>query len=394
MTRQAQAAASPSRDWLPAGRTMELSGPGYDPVMEAIATSQYRDALSPNSAGSHNRMRSLSLSLPWRRPKPSTLGHDQDQFRNLPQQVNDLAVEDEAADVHERPRPRGHSHGHGHGHHSSSFKGIFRRASTSLRGMVHRRPSVATEEAIWEDQTQDYGYNRPTTSHLGGNRARQPQPIRHYGSFHGLNLTAEPLSLNQRPTHTSYHTRPGLGTEPPFIPHNTGGAAKAAAAMQNELFARSGLPNGWLYPTITDDNNDDESGVGIAVTVSEAKEAPISRVDFVAMLPTELAIHVLTYLDAAALGKASRVCQQWKKIVSNQHVWRESCLRETTRTFAMSGPIQANTGLGVPRSLPTNDWRQIYKAKNELKNRWLEGKARAVYLNGHTDSIYCLQFDE
>lgn len=368
---------------------MELAGPGYDPVMEAIATSQYRDALTPNNP-SHNRMRSLSLSLPWRRPKPLMPGHDQDQFRNLPQQFNDLAIEDEAADVDQRPRPRGHSHGH----HNSSFKGIFRRASTSLKGMVHRRPSIATEDAIWEEQVQDYGSSRPTTSHLGGIRAKHPQPIRHYGSFHGLNLTAEPLPLSQRPTHTSYHTRPGLGAEPPFIPHNTGGAAKAAAAMQNELFARSGLPNGWLQPTITDDNNDDESGVGIAVTVTEAKEASISRVDFVTALPTELAIHVLTYLDANALAKASRVCQQWEKIVSNQHVWRESCLRETTKTFAMSGPIQANIGLGVPRSLPTNDWRQIYKAKKELESRWLDGKARAVYLNGHTDSIYCLQFDE
>jgi hypothetical protein len=29
-----------------------------------------------------------------------------------------------------------------------------------------------------------------------------------------------------------------------------------------------------------------------------------------------------------------------------------------------------------------------------LNDRWKTGKARAVYLNGHTDSIYCLQFDE
>lgn len=371
--------AAPSRDWLPAGRTMELAGPGYDPVMEAIATSQYRDALSPQPP--INRMRSLSLSLPWRRPKPS---------RNLsvPHHINDLAVEDEAADLHERPRPRGHSYGHGH--HNNGLKGIFRKASVSLKGIVHRRPSAATEDAIWEDQPLDYAPSRPTTSHLGGNRARHPQPIRHYGSFHGLNLTAEPQPI-ERPTHTSYHTRPGLGAEPPFIPYNTGGAAKAAAAMQNELFR--GVPP-LHHPTISDDNNDDESGVGITVTVSEAKEATISKVDFVVSLPTELAIQVLTYLDAAALAKASRVCQRWSKIVSNPHVWRESCLRETTKTFAMSGPILANTGLGVPPSLPNMDWKLIYKAKLELKKRWLEGKARAVYLNGHTDSIYCLQFDE
>ena len=201
--------------------------------------------------------------------------------------------------------------------------------------------------------------------------------------------------MSSRPIHTSHHSsRSRLASEPPVVPRNTGHAAKASAAQQNEFLARAGLQNRWLHNAVSDDNNDDESGVGISVTVPDAWEAQISKVDFVTKLPTELAIHVLGYLNAITLGNASLVCREWKQIVADQHIWRESCLRETTGTYAMSGPVRPNVGLGVPRNHPETDWKQIYRVKRDLEQKWKEGTARPVYLNGHTDSIYCLQFDE
>ena len=313
-----------------------------------------------------------------------------DDLEGLPQQLPEIAVDDET-DYHDQPRPGGLSHGNA-AHHSGSIRDIFRRASMSLRGVVRRRPSVATE-AIFEEQPAPSD-RRPTTSHLGWNQARHHASVRQSRSFYGLDFTSEPAPMAPRPTHTSYNSRPGLAGEPPIIPRNTGAAAKAAAAMQNEFMARSGLQNRWLHPTASEDNNDDESGVGISVTIPGVKEAQISRVDFVTNLPTELAIHILAYLDAAALAKASLVSQRWKQVINNQHIWRESCLREVTGTYAMSGAVQPNTGLGLPRNIPSSDWRQIYRDKKELDQRWKQGKARPVYLNGHTDSIYCLQFDE
>jgi F-box and WD-40 domain protein 1/11 len=210
--------------------------------------------------------------------------------------------------------------------------------------------------------------------------------------------------MPHRPENDSQVPIPGLGDEPPVIPRNTGAAAKAAAAMQNEFFARQGLHNRWLHTPSSEDGNDRESGIGISVTVPDAGtdaadedvagDAFISRIDFVTKLPSELAISVLAYLDAAALAKAVTVSHGWNKIASNQHIWRESCLREMGTTFATSGPVKANSGLGVPKVLPSSDWKQIYRAKQELERRWKAGKAQPVYLNGHSDSIYCLQFDE
>ncbi|PFH55452.1 hypothetical protein XA68_18296 [Ophiocordyceps unilateralis] len=340
---------------------------------------------APISATSHHhhhqRFRSLSMSVPWRRSKPPfTLQH-----------ANDVAIDDsdELAD------------GHGPGS-SASLKGIFRRASLSFKGIVHRR---SAHDAIHDKHASPA---RPTTAHATWSRLRQATSFRHARSVFGLDYPQEPSQPSQRLT-TPNLPIPAMGSEPPIIPINTGAAAKASAAMQNDLFARQSMHNRWLHAPSSEDGNDRESGIGIAVTLprldlDEAaddgqgdvplQDTSISRVDFVSMLPTELAIHVLAFLDIKALNKASGVSRSWNSVVQNQHVWRESCLRETTGSYATGSPIRPGTGLGLPHISPGKDWRSIYRAKHELSRRWKGGKARPIYLNGHMDSIYCLQFDE
>lgn len=120
----------------------------------------------------------------------------------------------------------------------------------------------------------------------------------------------------------------------------------------------------------------------------------ISRIDFIDRLPAELAIQVLAHLDAADLARASLAAKAWHGIISSQHIWRESYLREKTGTYATSSPIEPGTGLGVPALQPCVNWKDAYRVTEELRKRWNEGNATSVYLNGHSDSIYCLQFDE
>lgn len=359
------------------------------------ATAAHRDSGAPTTSN-EQRLRSMSLSLPWRRPKSSMFTHD--DLQDLSRELHDTAIDD-THDTQEHTQQFGSGHGHG----SGSIKGILRRASLSIKGMVHRRPSVSAENTIFEHRGSTA---RPTTAHSTWNRLRQATSFRHSRSVYDMDLTLEPGPMPQRQTHSSQFPIPGFGGEPPVIPGNSGAAAKAAAAIQNEYLARAGLQNQWLNASMSEDSNDGESGIGIAVSVPglemdaaddetiRDQDTIISRIDFVSKLPSELAIHVLAYLDAAALTKASEVSRNWRNIVSNQHIWRESCLRETTATYATSGPIQPGTGLGLPPIQPTNDWKQVYRVKKELKQRWKAGKARPVYLNGHSDSIYCLQFDE
>lgn len=207
--------------------------------------------------------------------------------------------------------------------------------------------------------------------------------------------------------------RPGVGNEPPVIPRNSGSGARAAvAAWQHEMFptVRPIVNKRLTFDSL---QNDRESGIGIAVTIPDSSVdglqdldmvtaegdvvlgacAP-SRVDFIDRLPVELAIQVLAHLDAAGLATASLVTRTWRDIASLQHIWRESYLREKTGTFATSEPIKPGTGLGVPALQPSINWKNAYRATEELAKRWKQGKANSIYLNGHSDSIYCLQFDE
>ncbi|KAJ4303948.1 hypothetical protein N0V88_001549 [Collariella sp. IMI 366227] len=319
------------------------------------------------------------------------------------------------------PSPKGH-----HG----NLKRMLRRASVSLKtgftGFVHRRTSVPATMTFDNEGrparpqfagASHHHTQRPATSHSPWHRLRQATSFRHSRIFHpdhGDHFFNHDLGPIESPTLPI----PGSREQPPIIPRKTGAAARQAAAiacngMHGYDLMDMPMPRpGWLAE---DDLDDHESGIGIALTSSEMEayvpgedldsdvdvetslsrdESAIVKLDFVSQLPMELAIHILALLDAPTLNTASRVCSAWYHVIKNQHIWRESFLREKTTTYATSGPVKPGSGLGVPAVKPDNNWKDIYRAKTELDQRWKEGKARPVYLNGHTDSIYCLQFDE
>ncbi|KAH9992382.1 WD40-repeat-containing domain protein [Xylariaceae sp. FL0662B] len=337
---------------------------------------QHEDSLRPTTANPFQRNRSMSTSLSWRRRPKSLLLAEHD----MPQQLNELAIEERHRDVNnDAPKSGG------------SFKGKIRRASMSLRGIV-RRDRRVSEPAVNEDEI------RPFTAHSAWSRLRQAASFRHPRTSHGERLGLEtiysPLEANFSPLPV-----PGHGLAPPIIPQHTGAAAKAAAAMQNEYMSLARQRQEWF--SNEEFQNDRESGIGITVTTPMSPvEVPVEqdslvRKDFIAQLPAELAVQILSYLDAAQLAAASRVSRRWHQIGQDQHVWRQSFLREKTGTYATSLPIQPGTGCGIPSLRLGNDWQRIYRAREELDMRWKSGKrAHAVYLNGHLDSIYCLQFDE
>ncbi len=46
------------------------------------------------------------------------------------------------------------------------------------------------------------------------------------------------------------------------------------------------------------------------------------------------------------------------------------------------------------KALPDQDWKKMHQVRSTIDKNWNEGKARPVYFTGHTDSVYCVQFDE
>ncbi|KAI0902500.1 WD40 repeat-like protein [Annulohypoxylon nitens] len=273
-----------------------------------------------------------------------------------------------------------------------SLKGRIRRASLSLKGIVLR-------ERRGSESAADSNELRPTTAHSTWHKLRQAASFRHSRTSYGGHGTLETI---YSPLQADFPTLPvpGNGLEPPIIPWHTGAAAKAAAVLQNESLSHARHYHELV--SLAESQNDRESGIGITFTMSTSQinesgeeGVPIVRKDFIVELPSELAVQILSYLDAAQLATASRVSKFWHDLIQDQHIWRISFLREMTNTYATSQPVQSGTGSGVPSVLPGNDWQKIYKARQELDKRWKLGKqARAIFLYGHSDSVYCQQFDE
>ena len=344
----------------------------------------------PTTANPFHRNRSLSTSLPWRRrPKSSALiealaaaerdarQHDHHDQHDLGESAIDESPQLSPGDAN---KP------------SQSLKGKIRRASLVIMKGIGCRDRRSSESAT--DSIHDV---RPSTSHSAWNKLRHATNFRHakHGSRAGLETIYSPGASNYAEVAV-----PGNRFEPPIIPSHTGAAAKAAAAMQNEYLAFAARQqHGWL--SAEEPQNDCESGIGISLTASDTEsivsdpDSSVARIDFISQLPPELAVHVLAHLDSTQLARASRVSRLWCEAIRDQHVWRQSFLREKTATYATTLPVQPGSGFGVPGIRAGNDWKKIYRARQELDQRWKIGKqARAVYLNGHLDSIYCLQFDE
>ncbi|KAI9371887.1 WD40-repeat-containing domain protein [Aspergillus egyptiacus] len=183
---------------------------------------------------------------------------------------------------------------------------------------------------------------------------------------------------------------PGNRLEPPVLPDNKffGAAARAAAAAQNELTRKVD------QMAMTQDS---ESGIGIVLQdradFSDA-ETDIVRIDPMAFFPTEIMSQVLSHLDPESLMNSQLVSRAWSEQASSRHVWRHVFLRcyGQRRPARISAKKQPSAGLG--KSVFNQDWKKLYLVRRALESRWKEGKAAAIYLQGHTDSVYCAQFDE
>ncbi|OAL52813.1 F-box/WD repeat-containing protein-like protein lin-23 [Pyrenochaeta sp. DS3sAY3a] len=200
-------------------------------------------------------------------------------------------------------------------------------------------------------------------------------------------------------------------TTQPCLPLPGTAARQAAAAanqdrhnqLRREQEHTHRFLNGLIIPARNGDIKDNESGVDMTCS------SPIVRADSVTekkmmidpfqRLPAELVTTVLSNLDAASLVRAERVSTSWRDHASSPHVWRNVFLRKYEPEVHVSPtPIQMG-GMGIGKMAggnpaPAQDWKTMYHARSEINKRWRAGAPAAIYLNGHTDSVYCCQFDE
>ncbi|KAG8899403.1 hypothetical protein FRB99_006748 [Tulasnella sp. 403] len=168
--------------------------------------------------------------------------------------------------------------------------------------------------------------------------------------------------------------------------------------------------------------------------------------DLLSMLPYEIALEVFEHLDLAGILMCMAVSRNWRALALDVQVWRDLYLRQAGwrvnvplvsqqqqaggRYVVPATPSSSSRRISLSFSLPSIagssrrystisstptvarrrlellpeehvamplylDWMGLFKARRELERRWRDVafKPKVTKLEGHTDGVYCLEFD-
>ncbi|EJD51811.1 WD40 repeat-like protein [Auricularia subglabra TFB-10046 SS5] len=168
---------------------------------------------------------------------------------------------------------------------------------------------------------------------------------------------------------------------------------------------------------------------------------PVPGIDIISMLPVEIALYTLLFLDFQTLLNCHMVCRYWHQITSDNLVWRDlfyrqqgwrinrSIVDEELAMLASPGAsaehpqiigaapyeppspprqprvsiVQANRRASIlfepatETKRPTHslamDWMALYKSRLALQRAWQAGQPQVSTITGHDDSVYCIELD-
>ena len=107
---------------------------------------------------------------------------------------------------------------------------------------------------------------------------------------------------------------------------------------------------------------------------------------------------IFCMLDNGSLRQARKVSKKWQKVASFSWVWRHHFERDyypspyPPDVDASSIVKIGSAGIGTKK--PDQKWERLYESRRAVEKRWRQGSAAAIYLTGHTDNVYCVQFDQ
>ncbi|CAF1612927.1 unnamed protein product, partial [Adineta ricciae] len=114
---------------------------------------------------------------------------------------------------------------------------------------------------------------------------------------------------------------------------------------------------------------------------------PYFQRDFIRDLPRELALHVLKYLPANDVARASRTCRSWYETCNDILLWKRICQRKM---------IPLKKLRTIFDEAIENEWKRSYACHKHLEYVWQHEQLvpEPVVLRGHEDFVItCLQFD-
>ena len=171
------------------------------------------------------------------------------------------------------------------------------------------------------------------------------------------------------------------------------------------------------------------------------------KIDYMAALPSEIALKILSYLDTVSLCKAAQVNRRWRLLADDDVVWQRMCQqhierkctkcgwglplleRKRLRTWTRKQQLAESAGQTSPqlagqkrdrdqaimpvaerpkvlanghneakvaarKAKTAQSWKAIYRDRFLVGSNWKYGRARIRNFSGHTNGVTCLQFDQ
>ncbi|KAI9679745.1 MAG: hypothetical protein M1817_004759 [Caeruleum heppii] len=273
-----------------------------------------------------------------------------------------------------------------------SLRRLCSHASTSLR-LQEARPAASVPK--YADLPAEVEAARPTTSWHRRASSFAHRSTRASITSPGPRHTSstDQLSRCYRSQHTAtYNQLAGSAAR---------ASCRAAATAQSEKHGHHRL---WVLKRESKGERDAESGIGIELRRSvdgpileNNVDCSIVRKDPLTYLPPELTAYIFSFLDHASLAKSERVSWAWCRAGRSHHVWRDVFRNEHNGpwTLTPSAPLPFDTtGRGMGKQVPDQDWKRMFRVRKRLRKHWDTGQLSAAWVEGHTDSVYCAQFDE
>lgn len=120
--------------------------------------------------------------------------------------------------------------------------------------------------------------------------------------------------------------------------------------------------------------------------------------DFISLLPKELALKVLSFLEPRDLLLAAQTCHSWRILADDNLLWKEKCRRAGIDELPEEGQ-----GRSRRRSSPRSNgrthmspWKGAFMRQHAIEMNWRHKPIRSPkMLKGHDDHVItCLQFSD
>lgn len=276
-----------------------------------------------------------------------------------------------------------------------------RRSSADLMDGVEEsyRDSTPSGSANINKNFMDRLASHRMLNHLKPSRNDTPAPA--YGMTSSSHPT--PVAASQRPLTSHYFLESNHSSSSQQSPQYdlyAGTAARKAAAESN--FHYSEAERDQARRRLGSNSSAADSGADLCssdVEMLDAEEldekVPTKTVNPMERLPAELNSMIFSYLDVKSLRKCQSVSKDVRNLAKDSLIWRGEFLGTYQKdSFVTPAPIQiGGAGIGKP-GVKRQNWELMHKVREQIDDNWKTGQGRAVYMSGHTDSVYCVQFDE